>query len=436
MSPVFSTPAGATVTYLSSTWPWSLHASSRNMTFWNDLLSALAQFSLFSSSTATPSRSLFELSPTITTTISTPISRFHEALKSHGNARDNLKQSINQSTTQFDFSGGGNLSTEMMNDVKMLNLSGNPSTGSSMSETLMSGTSNFTTDSVLNSLVDCNDFTEQKLLNIVICSISDVNNNLINGSNNAENSTFNETLRNISDDLIRLYNFNNSYYYNETEVSGNDTEDNKTTQFESTIYFIQVITTAVVLGIIILATVIGELTKLSNTIIKQRERIESNAAFRGWINLVDAFLRVFVKEMLQAVRLSSSSILRNCIRILSKKTCSNCSCLYLEKFLENYTKTSLRGFSKAEQPSFIKKFTELLMLKWKIKIIPILFETSKQKSFHLAGAQFFFCVMELLKSVYLKRAELQQRKIKKNVLKNTLFSLTFYNKNFLELCIF
>lgn len=142
----------------------------------------------------------------------------------------------------------------MMNDVKMLNLSSVPPIGSSTNETLISGASNFTTDSVLNSFVDCNDFTEQKLLNIVICSISDINNNL----SSAENSTFNETLRNISDDLIRLYNYNNSYSYNETEVSGNDTEEYKTSQFESTIYFIQVITTAVVLGIIILATVIGE----------------------------------------------------------------------------------------------------------------------------------------------------------------------------------
>lgn len=276
MSQVFSTPAGATVTYLSSSWPWSLHASSRNMTFWNDLLSALAQFSLFSSSTATPS-TLPEHFVSTTTGSPTPVSpstvAFNQALESHGNARDNFKQSINQSTqpyndllsrglaTNSEFSGR-NVSATMLNDEKMLNMSHVPPS-SVMNETLLIGTShynNFTTDSVLSSLVDCNDFTEQRLLNIVICSISDVNNNinLINGSSTAENSTFNETLRNISDDLIRLYNFNNSYYYNGTEVSGNDTTGIKATQFESTIYFIQVVTTAVVLGIIILATVIGE----------------------------------------------------------------------------------------------------------------------------------------------------------------------------------
>lgn len=296
MSPVFSTPAGATVTYLSSSWPWSLHASSRNMTFWNDLLSAITQLSLFSSSSVSPPTKpevgYFEpttsATPTAGTTkhISPETLAFHQALKSYENAGDNLKQSINQSTLQYDallsrglaanseFSGS-NVSAAILNDIKMMNMSHVPPPSSIMNETILIGTShynNFTTDSVLNSLVDCNDFTEQKLLNIVICSISDVNNNLINGSNAVENSTFNETLRNISDDLIRLYNFNNSYYYNGTfqwdEVSGNVTTTGlKATQFESTIYFIQVITTAVVLGIIILATVIG---KLSYRLIKDK----------------------------------------------------------------------------------------------------------------------------------------------------------------------
>ena len=279
MSQVFSTPAGATVTYLSSSWPWSLHASSRNMTFWNDLLSALAQFSLFSSSTVAsstlPERFVSTTALTTATISTTPISSsttaFGRAFEAHGNERDNFEQSINHSNPPYndflsrglaansEFSGR-NVSATMLNDEKILNMS-HVSPSSVMNETLLIGAShynNFTTDSVLNNLVDCNDFTEQKLLNIVICSISDVNNNLINGSNAAENSTFNETLRNISDDLIRLYNFNNSYYYNGTEVSGNNATGIKATQFESTIYFIQVVTTAVVLGIIILATVIGE----------------------------------------------------------------------------------------------------------------------------------------------------------------------------------
>lgn len=169
--------------------------------------------------------------------------------------------------TSSDFSGGNVSASMLTENVKMLNMT-NVSSPSIMNETLLIGTgnynyNNFTTDSVLNSFVDCNDFTEQKLLNIVICSLSDVNNNLVNGSNTAENSTFNETLRNISDDLINLYNLNESYFFNDTEVSGNNTTGNTSSQFESTIYFIQVITTAVVLGIIILATVIGECLNVS-----------------------------------------------------------------------------------------------------------------------------------------------------------------------------
>lgn len=249
------------------------------MTFWNDLLSALAQFSLFSSSTAAPSVLAGFVSTTTATTAagaaaaatSTPISpstgAFHEALKSHDRARDNLKQSINHSRPSYDdlLSGselsGSNASATMLSDVRMASIP--PTTPSSINETLLIGAShynNFTADGMLNNLVDCNDFTEQKLLNIVICSISDVNSNLINGSIAAENSTFNETLRNISDDLVRLYNFNNSFYYNETDVTGNTTNATAINgwDFESTLYFIQVITTAVVLGIIILATVIGE----------------------------------------------------------------------------------------------------------------------------------------------------------------------------------
>lgn len=254
------------------------------MTFWNDLLSALAQFSLFSSSTIAPSTlsnvgqfasATATASASITTTITPSTVAFPQSLKAPGIEQDNLKQSINQSEKHYDnllFKGiatnnvysGTNVSAATLSDIKMLNMS-NALPSSPLTETLLVGTShynNLNTESTLNGLVDCNDFTEQKLLNIVICSISDVNSNLINGSNAAENSTFNETLRNISDDLIRLYNFNNSYYYNEVEVSGNNTTSNEATQLESTIYFIQVITTAVVLGIIILATVIGEFVSI------------------------------------------------------------------------------------------------------------------------------------------------------------------------------
>lgn len=272
MSAVFSTPEGTTVTYLSSIWPWSLHASSRNMTFWNDLLSTLAQLSLFSSSTVASSSGVTTsvdyfvsttIVPTTTDSTVTSVAFRYALLKSHGDASDNLKKSVNQKVSR-----NVNTTTVMIKDVKMLNVTRNVP---SVNETLMLGTNyysssstssggsnNFTPSSLLNNFVDCNDFTEQKLLNIVICSISDVNINLINGSNAIENNIFNETFRNISDDdSIRLHN-NDSYYYNGTEIAGNDTAGSNTTDFESTAYFIQVVTTAVVLGIIILATVIGE----------------------------------------------------------------------------------------------------------------------------------------------------------------------------------
>lgn len=276
MSPVFSTPAGATVTYLSSTWPWSLHASSsvtsRNMTFWNDLLSVLAQISLFSSTTVATTtfpEPIQYVSTTIATTVSVPTATstpFRPDLKPQGNARESLKESINQTKlnpfgdfvgTESSVHDSALSSTTAMNDVNMRNVT---------SSLLINGGSssshigNFTTENVLSSLVDCSDFTEQKLLNIVICSIGDVNNNFINGTSATENNAFNETFRNISDDLIRIYN-NNSNFSNgsEYEVAGNGSITGiKATQFESTIYFIQVVTTAVLLGIIILATVIGE----------------------------------------------------------------------------------------------------------------------------------------------------------------------------------
>jgi len=324
MSPLLSTPAGSTVTYLSNTWPWSLHElSSGDMTFWNDLLSALAQFSLFSSttvvtpstipdvginfnSTALPS-STAAASPSMVTTLysfQTTLQSFNSSNKSHGNDTESIIQSINQTASQYESlsvnnktSGGGGSGANdvvvavddtsntrrrsnasgsgvMQENNRMMNITTAASspmsttattmtsitTTSSMNETLSiygttNNTSNLTSDGVLNNLVDCNDFTEQKLLNIVICSIGDVN-NLINGSS-TDNSTFNDTLiRNISDDT----NFYNQSY-NGTEVSGNElnsTGHTESTLAETAIYFIQVITTAVVLGIIILATVIGK----------------------------------------------------------------------------------------------------------------------------------------------------------------------------------
>lgn len=242
------------------------------MTFWNDLLSALAQISLFSSSTVATTtfpEPIQYVSTTIATTVGVPAATsipFRPDLKPQGNARESLRESINHTRhnpfgdfvgTESSVRDSAVSSTTEMDNVTMRNV-----TSSSLINYASSPVhiGNFSTDNVLSSLVDCSDFTEQKLLNIVICSIGDVNNNFINGTSAIENNAFNETFRNISDDLIRIYN-NNSNFSNgsEYEVAGNGSIAGiKATQFESTIYFIQVVTTAVLLGIIILATVIGE----------------------------------------------------------------------------------------------------------------------------------------------------------------------------------
>jgi hypothetical protein len=314
-----TTSGGTTVIYLSSTWPWSLHTSllsssilQRNMTFWNDLIATFAQLILLTSSTVVFTSNIGTaldvglnfLSTSTTSSYSQPYSTY-QSLRTHDNGIDAYKQqqnTINQSS-RHNSNGNNFVISDRLNDNqnnnnnninntylnsdsnqtvpngvidsisgKMLNLTSAVAksvtpVSSSLNETILIGTShygNLTTSSstnsaatsALNNLVDCNDFTEQKLLNIVICSISDVNSNIINGTN-ADNSTFNDTFKNISDDLIRFYNTNNSFF-NGTEVSGNNDTGIKTTEFETTIYFIQVITTAVILGIIILATVIGE----------------------------------------------------------------------------------------------------------------------------------------------------------------------------------
>lgn len=262
MPAVLSTPAGATVIYLSSTWPWSLHASSNKMTFWSDLLSTLAQLMLLASSTLisrVEAENNFQSSTTFTPSslAYSSIASF-QSLHSHGNFSEALEHSINQSQQQR--VSGSSASGTMMTtadtiggDVvkRIFNLT-SPLLASPSSMPFDHGNSNLTvTDASANNLVDCNDFTEQKLLNIVICSISDVNSNVINGTS-ADNSTFNDTaLRNISDEY-RFYNTSDG-----SDITGNNTSDTKN-EFESTLYFIQVITTAVVLGIIILATVIGE----------------------------------------------------------------------------------------------------------------------------------------------------------------------------------
>jgi hypothetical protein len=281
MPAVLSTPAGATVTYFSSTWPWSLHASpaSGKMTFWSDLLSALAQLMLLTSTAFITAAADFNLqtSTTITAAPSLSSSKFtstvaYSSIASytshhpHGNSDDALKHTINQAQHRYGSdrlrNDGSSSASEISSTTtseanvvvrKMLNHD-DPSRNSS-STTAVPHREVTAVDAGQSNLVDCNDFTEQKLLNIVICAISDVNSNVIINGSSADNSTFNDTLsRNISDEFIRFYNASDG-----SEITGN----NSTTtcidfDYEPTLYFIQVITTAVVLGIIILATVIGE----------------------------------------------------------------------------------------------------------------------------------------------------------------------------------
>lgn len=264
---VLSTPAGATVIYLSSTWPWSLHASSNKMTFWSDLLSTLAQLILLTSSTfisQVGAESNFQPSTTFTSSsiAYSSIASYQSSPSSNGNSSEALEHSINQEQQQRMSGSSATMMTTTADTIggdvvrRIFNFTSSPpplTFPSSLSTSFDHVVNNLTmTDASANNLVDCNDFSEQKLLNIVICSISDVNSNVINGTS-AENSTFNDTaLRNISDEINRFYNGSDG-----SEITGNNTSHTND-EFESTLYFIQVITTAVVLGIIILATVIGE----------------------------------------------------------------------------------------------------------------------------------------------------------------------------------
>ena len=300
MSAVLSTPAGTA--YISSSWPWST-STSRNMTFWNDLLATLAQFSLFSSSTspttlpviATTTTTITTLSSSTTTTTTTAASTVTASTTTLSSTQqppiiftaaavtETLQSTTKLSATEiddifeksfheqiqrldlypdstFNDSWSDIPTSELFNgtesDIKMFNIKAN-----------INETNNVTVDSVFNSLVDCSDFTEAKLLNLWNCTLNGVNNNVNNGVNNSpnsndyfslENSKFNNTIWNISDDIIRLYYHNNSHFNNDTDDTAGNTTGNKSSNFESTVYFIQVITTAVVLGIIILTTVIGE----------------------------------------------------------------------------------------------------------------------------------------------------------------------------------
>lgn len=285
MPAVLSTPAGATVIFLSSTWPHSLHSSSNKMTFWSDFLSALAQLMLLTSSTflttaaaAIEFNNNFQTSTTITVTSSpspsssstsnsfSTIAYPSNASFQHGNSHssDALKRTINHVQHRYssdrmrdeddDESGAGggsvtSIAALAITKETMFNLtttttikpqqSPSPETSSFIGVSQYSNltvTAAVVTDSALNNkhinnLVDCNDFTEQKLLNIVICAISDVNSNVINGTISADNSTFgsgNDTLRNISDEFGRFYNASDG-----SDITGNNNDTlNHTIEFE------------------------------------------------------------------------------------------------------------------------------------------------------------------------------------------------------------
>ncbi|KAG5676331.1 hypothetical protein PVAND_006175 [Polypedilum vanderplanki] len=259
MPAVLSKQSGATtVIYLSSAWPWSFFSLSlsssylctKSMTHWSDFLTSLARILLLTSSTVIFASGIsintVENNNLSTTTISSHSSSLpttFQSLRTHDNAinsSNKQQNSINQSSKYNNDrlnKGVGRIMTANSND--------------SWSNLIITTTT--TADSGSANLVDCNDFTELKLLNIVICSISDVNSNIINGTN-AENSTFNDTFK-ISDDLNRFYNTNSSFF-NGTEVS--------------------VITTAVVLGIIILATVIGNVFVIAAILLEKNLQSVAN----------------------------------------------------------------------------------------------------------------------------------------------------------------
>lgn len=94
--------------------------------------------------------------------------------------------------------------------------------------------------------VDCSEFTEQKLMNIVICSTEYINNATSN--NLTRSDAWNSSQLTFADEL------NTTHIPNDTSTVDGEID------FDSTAYLVQVVTTSVILGIIILATVIGKLT--------------------------------------------------------------------------------------------------------------------------------------------------------------------------------
>lgn len=100
--------------------------------------------------------------------------------------------------------------------------------------------------------VDCSEFTEQKLMNIVICSTEYINNATSN--NLTRSDAWNSSQLLYADEL------NTTNIPNDTSMVEGEID------FDSTAYLVQVVTTSVILGIIILATVIGKLTLPQNSL--------------------------------------------------------------------------------------------------------------------------------------------------------------------------
>ena len=215
-------------------WPRKSTQSS-NMTFWSDLISVLTQLLPFSSSPEPNTRlteNAFTTFPTSTTMdVTSP------PFESYSNAWDDVSSTNSSEIVDGD-------TVNVTNIKKMMNYTLN-----------VNETASNSSDSVFTGLVDCSDFSEAKLMNLWNCTLlqNEAVNDSVKSAANSDYFYFETNQFNISDEIIKLYHFNIT---NDTALSNNGT-GNKT-NVESTIYFIQVLSTAIILGIIILATVIGE----------------------------------------------------------------------------------------------------------------------------------------------------------------------------------
>ena len=219
---------------------WWPHKSTQpsNMTFWSDLISVLTQLLPFSSSTVpsiVPTTSLVEHALTTFPTTPSGVDLTSPSLQSSFSAVwDNVSASNASDLVDTE---------NVTNVIKMMNYT--------LKESQVASNAS---DNVFTDLVDCSDFSEAKLMNLWNCTL--LQNEAVNESVNSASSDyfyFETNQFNISDEIIKLYYFNVT---NDTELANNGTGNR--TNVESTLYFIQVLSTAIILGIIILATVIGE----------------------------------------------------------------------------------------------------------------------------------------------------------------------------------